>query len=334
LTNLTDFIKRYQLIAYFVFTYAFSWGLWIPVQQVVLDGYAELVPLIILGIFGPALVSIGLSAILNPSPKQGNRRNITISFISSWIISLIVYLISYLAIEQIAYSPMLVAISAITALLPAYIVSSIYSPIPGIRDHLATYIATRENLGYYLFALLFIPSIWLLGMFMSRGLGMRIPNPVYAIVDVRSVGMIFLIFSLNAIHGGLSEEPGWRGFALPRLQGRFSPLTSSIILGVLWAVWHAPARFGGIEAKTLEDTLIEWVLILFVTVIITWFYNRTKGSILVAALFHTSMNTTGGFLPGSLGALILLIASMIFLVFKDKMWRKLPPGNPALIELQ
>jgi membrane protease YdiL (CAAX protease family) len=331
---LTDFIKRYQLIAYFVFTYAFSWGLWIPVQQFVLDGYDVLIPLIILGIFGPAFVSIGLSAILNPSPKQGNRKNITISFISSWIISLIIYLINHLAIGQIAYSPMLVAISAITALLPAYIVSSIYSPIPGIREHLATYIPTRENLGYYLFALLFIPSIWLLGMFMSRGLGMRIPNPAYAIVDVRSVGMIFLIFSMNAIHGGLSEEPGWRGFALPRLQGRFSSLTSSIILGVLWAIWHAPARFGGIEAKTLEDTLIEWVLILFVTVIITWFYNRTKGSILVAALFHASMNTTGGFLPGSLGAIMLLIASMIFLVFKDKMWRKLPPGNPALIELQ
>lgn len=334
MTNLTDFIKRHQIIAYFVFTYAFSWGLWIPLQPLVLDGYDVLQPLISLGVFGPALVSIGLSAILNPSPKQGNRRNITVSFISTWIISSIIILISRLAIYHFAYSLMLVAISAITALLPAYIVSSIYSPIPGIRDHLATYIATRENLGYYLLALLFIPSIWLLGMFMSRGLGMRIPNPAYAIVDVRSVGMIFLIFLMNAIHGGLSEEPGWRGFALPRLQVRFSPLTSSIILGVLWAVWHAPARFGGIEAKTLEDTLIEWVLILFVTVIMTWFYNRTERSILVTALFHASMNTAGSFLPGTLGAIILLIASMIFLVFIDKMWKKFPSRHPALLELQ
>ncbi len=323
MTNLTDYIKRHQIIAYFVFTYAFSWGLWIPLQPLVLDGYDVLQPLISLGIFGPALVSIGLSAILNPSPKQGNRKNITISFIGAWIISTIIILISYLAIEKISFSSLLVFISAITALLPAYVVSSIYSRIPGVRDHLATYIATRENLGYYLLALVYIPIIWLLGGARAR-----------AIVDVRSIGMIFLIFLMNAIHGGLSEEPGWRGFALPRLQGRFSPLTSSIILGVLWAVWHAPARFGGIEAKTLEDTLIEWVLILFVTVIMTWFYNRTEGSILVTALFHASMNTASRFLPGTLGAIILLIASMIFLVFIDKMWKKLPSGNPALLELQ
>lgn len=323
MTNLTDYIKRHQIIAYFVFTYAFSWGLWIPLQPLVLDGYDVLIPLIHLGIFGPALVSIGLSAILNPSPKQGNRKNIIISFIGAWIISSIIILISYLAIEKISFSSPLVVISAITALLPAYVVSSIYSRIPGVRDHLATYIATRENLGYYLLALVYIPVIWLLGGARAR-----------AIVDVRSVGMLVLIFFTQAIHGGLSEEPGWRGFALPRLQGRFSPLTSSIILGVLWAVWHAPGRFGGIEAKTLEDTLVEWVLILFVTVIMTWFYNRTEGSILVTALFHASMNTASRFLLGSLSVIILLIASMIFLVIIDKMWKKLPSGHPALLELQ
>ena len=224
---------------------------------------------------------------------------------------------------QTAYSPMLLVISVVTALLPAYVISSIYSRIPGVRDHLATYVATKENLGYYLLALVYIPAIWLLGGARAR-----------AIVDVRSFGMIVLIFFTHAIHGGLSEEPGWRGFALPRLQGRFSPLTSSIILGVLWAVWHAPARLGGIEAKTLEDTLVEWVLILFVTVIMTWFYNRTEGSILVTALFHASMNTASRFLQGTLGAILLLIASMIFLVFIDKMWKKLPSGHPALLELQ
>jgi membrane protease YdiL (CAAX protease family) len=284
----------------------------------VLDGNVILSPLISLGVFGPALVSIGLSAILNPSPKQGNRKNIIISFIGAWIISTIIILIGQLAIEKISLSSVLVVFSAITALLPAYVISSIYSRIPGVRDHLATYIATRENLGYYLLALVYIPIIWLLGGARAR-----------VIMDVSSIGMMVLIFFTQAIHGGLSEEPGWRGFALPRLQGRFSPLTSSIILGVLWAVWHAPARFGGIEAKTLEDTLVEWVLILFITVIMTWFYNRTEGSILVTALFHASMNTASRFLQGTLGAIILLIASMIFLVIIDKMWKKLPSGNPA-----
>jgi membrane protease YdiL (CAAX protease family) len=271
-----------------------------------------------------------LSAILNTSPKQGYRKNIIISFIITWIISSIITIINWIEIEKFSFSSPLLVISAINALLPSYVVSSIYSTNPGIRDHLSSYIPEKENLSYYLLALAFIPVIWLLGMLINRSLGITDPNIEYPILGMRSIGMILLVFLMNTIHGGLSEEPGWRGFALPRLQARFSPLKSSIILGVLWAVWHAPARFGGIEAKTLEDTLIEWVLILFITIIMTWLYNRTNGSVLVTALFHASMNTSSSFIPGGLGAVLLLIISMIFLVFIDKMWKKLPPEHSSI----
>ena len=66
MNNMTKFIKRHQLIAYFVLTFAFSWGLWIPFQPLVLAGHDVLAPLISLGIFGPALVGIRLSAFLKP----------------------------------------------------------------------------------------------------------------------------------------------------------------------------------------------------------------------------------------------------------------------------
>jgi len=84
------------------------------------------------------------------------------------------------------------------------------------------------------------------------------------------------------------------------------------------------------EAKSLSDTLVEWILILLVTVIFTWFYNRTKGSILVTALGHPAMNTTGNFLTGSLGAIILLFVFMVFVIVLDKMWRRLPADSPAI----
>jgi flagellar biosynthesis protein FlhB len=75
------------------------------------------------------------------------------------------------------------------------------------------------------------------------------------------------------------------------------------------------------EAKSLSDTFVEWILILLVTVIFTWLFNRTKGSILVTALIHPAMNTTGNFLTGSLGAIILLFVFMIFVIVLDKMWK-------------
>jgi len=69
-----------------------------------------------------------------------------------------------------------------------------------------------------------------------------------------------------------------------------------------------------------------------VTIIFTWLFNRTKGSILVTALIHPAMNTMGNFLNASLGALILLVLFTVFIIVLDKMWKRLPPDNPALYQ--
>ncbi|MFX0052612.1 MAG: CPBP family intramembrane glutamic endopeptidase [Candidatus Hermodarchaeota archaeon] len=253
----------------------------------------------------------------------------TITFIVVWIISVLIIVSYYVTSEQVDITPLLVIISGVQALLPAFVVSSFFSSIPGIRNLLASY-RPRGALGCYLLALVLFPMIWLLGTLVSHALGMEVGYQDYFTLDIELVVTILFFFLMNCIHGGLSEEPGWRGFALPRLQARFSPLVTSLILGVFWAVWHAPARFGGVEAMSLEDTLINFVLILLVTVIFTWFYNRTKGSILAPALLHASMNTTGAFLPGSLVALILILACMVFFIFLDRMWENLPSENPAI----
>jgi len=332
MTNLTEFLKRHQLIAYFVLTYVITWGLLISIQPLFLHGQKTLAPLISLGVFAPALVGIGLSAILKPRPRQGSRKLAAIAFIVVWILASVVIILNLTVNEQMVWSTPLGVICVITGLLPAFVASSAFSTLPGVRDHLCTYIKPRGPFGYYLLALVLFPAIWLLGTVLSRALGMEAPFSHYFVVDTKLLGMVILFFLYNIIYGGLSEEPGWRGFALPRLQAQFSPLVSSLILGVIWAVWHAPGRFGGIEAKSVSDTLVEWVLILLVTVIFTWLFNRTKGSILVTALVHPAMNATGNFLTGSLGAILLLFLFMILVIVLDKMWRKLPADNPAIYQ--
>jgi membrane protease YdiL (CAAX protease family) len=330
MTNLTEYLKRHQLIAYFVLTYGFTWALLIVFQPLFLEGRKTLAPLLSLGIFAPALVSIGLSAMLKPRPRQGSRKPAMIAFIIAWILASMIIIMYQIVINQMDLSTPLVVVMAITGILPAFVVSSAFSTIPGVRAHLRTYIKPKGAFGYYLLALVLFPAFWLLGNLLSRALGMEVPFSSYPTVDVKLLGMVILFFLYNIIYGGLSEEPGWRGFALPRLQAKFSPLVSSLILGVIWAVWHTPGRFGGIEAKSLSDTLVEWVLIVLVTVIFTWLFNRTKGSILVTALVHPAMNTTGNFLTGSLGAIILLFVFMVFVIVLDRMWRRLPADSPAI----
>jgi membrane protease YdiL (CAAX protease family) len=331
MTKLIEYLKRHQLIAYFVLTYVFTWALLILFQPLFLEGRKTLAPLISLGIFGPALVSIGLSAIINPRPRQGSRKPAVLVFIVVWILASVVITTELVVGNMMDLSIPLVIICMITGLLPAFVASSAFSRIPGVRALLCTYRKPRGAFGYYLLALVLFPAIWLLGNVLSRALGMAVPFSSYP-VDVKLLGMMLLSFLYNIAYSALSEEPGWRGFALPRLQAKFSPLVSSLILGVLWAVWHAPGRFGGVEAKSVSDTLVEWVLIVLVTVIFTWIFNRTKGSVLVTALLHPAMNATTKYLTGSLGALLLLLLFMIFVVVLDKMWRKLPAENPAIYQ--
>ncbi len=329
----TEYLKRNQLIAYFILTYLCTWVLLIFFQPSYLEGQRIVAPLISLGIFAPALVSIGLSAAIKPQPRQGSRKPELFTFIVVWFLASLIIILFLTLNQQMGLSTRLLIVSAITGLLPAFVGSSVFSTIPGVRDHLRTYITARGASGYYLLALVLVPAIWLLGNLLSRALGMEVPFSRYPVVDANLLVLVILFFLYNFIYGGLSEEPGWRGFALPRLQAKFSPLVSSLILGVIWAVWHAPAKFGGIETSSLSDTLVEWVLIVLVTIIFTWLFNRTKGSILVTALIHPAMNTTGNFLTASIGALILILVFTVFVSVLDKMWRKLPADNPAVYQV-
>jgi membrane protease YdiL (CAAX protease family) len=92
---------------------------------------------------------------------------------------------------------------------------------------------------------------------------------------------------------GLGEEPAWRGFALPRIMKGRNALVASLILGVLHIIWHLPL-FGSEFDST---NILPWMLgVLGFTIITTWMYNRTQGSLLLPMLFHTSVNVTANYL--------------------------------------
>jgi len=101
-------------------------------------------------------------------------------------------------------------------------------------------------------------------------------------------GVFGLRFLFSLTTGGFGEEAGWRGFALPRLQARIGALWASVVIGVVWSFWHmAHWTLLGLDHQSI---LVLCVSIIGLSVMLTWIYNGTRGSLLLVALAHTMVN--------------------------------------------
>jgi membrane protease YdiL (CAAX protease family) len=120
------------------------------------------------------------------------------------------------------------------------------------------------------------------------------------------VGVYLFAMAWGVVWGGGQEELGWRGFMLPVLQERYSALTSSLLVGVAWAGWHLPLFLNANTTHAgwpLSQQLIWIVTILAGSVLWTWMYNSTRGSVLAVAVFHAGINAMGIFHPADRAAL-------------------------------
>jgi membrane protease YdiL (CAAX protease family) len=97
-----------------------------------------------------------------------------------------------------------------------------------------------------------------------------------------------LLILLVPVIGGAWEEPGWRGYALPRLLRNRSPFAASLVLGVIWAVWHVPLLLAG------EQHWSDLVLVVVATVVFTWLFQNALQSVLIAMVLHATNNAVSG----------------------------------------
>lgn len=132
-------------------------------------------------------------------------------------------------------------------------------------------------------------------------------------------------FIYNLIFFGFGEEVGWRGFALPRLQNKLNALASSVLLTVFWALWHLPLFFYRPGYTTMDFAEITgWVLSLLTgSILLTWLYNSSKASILIVAVFHSTVDIvfTGDIAINAInymGFLITVWGILTILMFKPK----------------
>lgn len=156
-----------------------------------------------------------------------------------------------------------------------------------------------------LVSLLIFPLIILLTYLTSLWIEGNISHLEYAAQIFSNPALLVQFLLVEFFLGAVSEELGWRGYVLDELQSRWSPLTSSLVLGVVWGVWHSPAfvipglsqsEMGGLWSLAHVCFILAVTLI---SVVHTWTYNNTGRSILVAGvLMHFVSNATLIFLGG------------------------------------
>jgi membrane protease YdiL (CAAX protease family) len=100
------------------------------------------------------------------------------------------------------------------------------------------------------------------------------------------IAMAIMIFPGSAA----GEEIGWRGYALPRLQARRTALTASLVVGSLHGLWHLPLWLRGQHEHPLSVYPAFLIQAVALSVIYTWLYNSSKGSLLLVVLFHMATN--------------------------------------------
>ena len=137
---------------------------------------------------------------------------------------------------------------------------------------------------------------------------------------------LLTIFIYNIIFFGFGEEVGWRGFALPRLQEKFNALTSSLILTVFWAIWHWPLFFYRPGYISMDFAgIVGWIFSLLTgSILLTWLYNSSRASILICAVFHSTIDIAftadlaSQNIVNYMGFLITVWGILTIVVFKPK----------------
>lgn len=229
-------------------------------------------------------VTIEPGSISRLSARQRNARDL-IARHSLVIFFLLAFLLSwypwFLALAQGRTS----GPNPVGPFVAALIVMGLAEGWAGVRDLLARIVRVRIGLRWY--AIIFGLPILLCAVALAIMVAFGQVNSLPSATAWRELPERFIFIFLFI---GLGEEPGWRGFALPRLQKKYSPLIASLILAPIWAVWHLPLMGNEFPLPVIPAFLIA---LLAGTLIQTWLFNRTKGSVFAQMLFHATVNTVG-----------------------------------------
>jgi membrane protease YdiL (CAAX protease family) len=194
----------------------------------------------------------------------------------------------------------------------------------GVRELLRRALIWRVGIQWWAVALFILAPLVVGALYLRRLFG----GPVVDWSELGPATSILQLLLILVIFAGFGEEFGWRGFAMPRLQARYNALVSTLIVAVFWALWHIPKFFVAgqgqndwmQEAGFVSPFLGYTIFIFGWSIIYTWVFNNTRGSVLLAAVVHGAGNAAAGYVDnyrgdiGNLWALAILTFAVAVII--------------------
>jgi membrane protease YdiL (CAAX protease family) len=187
-----------------------------------------------------------------------------------------------------APSPYLHYLGLFGPLVAALAVTFLIAGRQGRDDIIARMFQWRGIQGWIVFAFILTPVLFAISILAIGAISGSFPDPIRFFEQTEIPGIPFYGLWLLFIVGGWGEEAGWRGFLLPRLQNQYSALASAVLVTLAWAPWHL---MGFLEQDTFMNLgafgTFGWLMgLLCGSIVFTWLYNSSGGSIMVVALAH------------------------------------------------
>jgi membrane protease YdiL (CAAX protease family) len=224
-----------------------------------------------------------------------NARRPLLEFFSiTYLVTWILWGVAALILRTGALSPLAQALLLLGTISPSLVALALSTKREGRagRRALIDRVFTWEvGARWYLFAIGYMAAIKLSAALVHRvatGAWPRFGDEPWYLM----VGAILISTWVQA-----GEEIGWRGYALPRLSERFGLAPASIMLGIIWALWHLPLFFFAAADTYGQSFLLYALQVTALSVALAWLYWRTGGSLLLVMLMHASVNNTKDIVP-------------------------------------
>jgi membrane protease YdiL (CAAX protease family) len=201
-------------------------------------------------------------------------------------------------------SPLFSLLGGAGPTLAAVIVILIFEKKDNLRNLFAPLFQLRASAWWFVFAF----GFWFVAAAVALGVGAFFGQAIPALDKFPWINLLPLFVTM--LLSNVWEEIGWRGFALPRLQAKYPDLTIAFLMGVLWSLWHLPLMLNPSSPMSGLPWYGELLFSLSLTVIYTWLYLNTRGSLFFVSVFHAMSNTVA-FILLEMG---VFVSSYIFVV--------------------